>query len=541
MDSEIVSPIIALELYEYTKLYQKSVSDPEGFWMEIANHFFWKRWPQEVEVVSYNFDVTKGPVCVKWLDGCQTNMSYNVLDLCVNKGLGDRVAYYWESNDDKSHKQITYNELLRDVCKFANVLKGLGIKRGDRVAVYMSVTIELVTVMLACARIGAIHSVIFAGFSAEALADRIIDANCVVLVTSDGAFRANKFIPLKSIADSALNLCQRMKHKVMACIVNPHLNLNRNNVKDVNNNCINDNSGINWNPNVDILWTDVMANACDYCEPEWMEAEDPLFILYTSGSTGKPKGIVHTIGGYLLYSYITFKYVFNYTDGDVFFSTADLGWMAAHTFNVYGALANGCSVVLFEGTPVYPNPGRLWHIIDRLGVNIFYTAPTTIRSLMRFGDQYVKQYSRQSLKVLGTAGEPINPEAWQWFWDVVGDRRCPVVDNYWQTETGGPMITCLPGATPMKPGSATLPFFGVIPAILDSEGRELEGPAVGQLVFKKPAIASRRSDSRFPSKSLRDLRLTSGIVLCTHRWTRCEPSSGTLPTHNRHHRWGCRR
>ncbi|CAG2107429.1 unnamed protein product, partial [Medioppia subpectinata] len=315
---------------EYKKLYQKSVSDPEGFWMKIANHFFWKRWPQEVEVVSYNFDVTKGPVCVKWLDGCQTNMSYNILDLIINKGLGDRVAYYWlvESNDDKSHKQITYNELLRYVCKFANVLKGLGIKRGDRVAVYMSVTIELVIVMLACARIGAIHSVIFAGFSAEALADRIIDANCVVLVTFDGAFRANKFIPLKSIADSALNLCKQMNHRVKACIVSPHLNLNRINIIDVNNNNNTDyNSVINWDPNVDILWTDVMTNVSDYCEPEWMEAEDPLFVLYTSGSTGKPKGIVHTIGGYLLYSYLTFKTVFNYTDGDVFFSTADLGWI----------------------------------------------------------------------------------------------------------------------------------------------------------------------------------------------------------------------
>ncbi|CAG2117000.1 unnamed protein product, partial [Medioppia subpectinata] len=230
----------------------------------------------------------------------------------------------------------------------------------------------------------------------------------------------------------------------------------------------------------------VMTNVCDYCEPEWMDAEDPLFIMYTSGSTGKPKGIVHTIGGYLLYSYITFKYVFNYTDGDVFFSTADLGWMAAHTFTVYGSLANGCSIVLFEGTPTHPNPGHIWHIIDKWRVNIFNTAPTLIRSLMKFGDHYVKQYSRQTLKVLGTAGEPINPEAWLWFWEVVGDRRCPVVDNYWQTETGGPMLTCLPGATPIKPGSVALPFFGVIPAILDSEGRELEGPAVGQLVMKKP-------------------------------------------------------
>ncbi|CAG2120273.1 unnamed protein product, partial [Medioppia subpectinata] len=308
------------------------------------------------------------------------------------------------------------------------------------------------------------------GFSAEALADRIIDANCVVLVTSDGAFRANKFIPLKSIADSALDICTQMI-----------------NIIDVNNNNNTDyNSVINWDPNVDILWTDVMTNVCDYCEPEWMEAEDPLFVLYTSGSTGKPKGIVHTIGGYLLYSYLTFKTVFNYTDGDVFFSTADLGWITGHTFSVYGALANGCSIVLFEGIPTHPNPGHLWHIIDKWRVNIFNTAPTLIRSLMKFGDQYVKQHNRNTLKVLGTAGEPINPEAWLWFWDVVGDRRCPVVDNYWQTETSGPMITSIPGATPMKPGSATLPFFGVIPAILDSEGRELEGPAVGQLVFKKP-------------------------------------------------------
>ncbi|CAG2102143.1 unnamed protein product, partial [Medioppia subpectinata] len=407
-------------LDEYRKLYQKSVSDPKGFWSEIANNFYWKRWTQEVEVVSYNFDVTKGPVCVKWLDGCKTNVCYNVLDLVIEKGLGNRVAYYWESNDDNSHKIITYDELLRDVCRFANVLKGLGIKRGDRVAIYMSVTVELVTVMLACARIGAIHS--FAGFSAESLAERIIDANCVVLVTSDGAFRAKKFIPLKSIADSALDICKQMNHKVMACIVNPHLNLNRNNINDVLNNNIENTCGINWDPNVDILWTDVMTNVCNYCKPEWMEAEDPLFIMYTSGSTGKPKGIVHTVGGYLLYSYITFKYVFNYTDGDVFFSTADLGWITGHTFNVYGSLANGCSIVLFEGTPTHPNPGHLWHIIDKWRVNIFNTAPTLIRSLMKFGDQYVKQYSRQTLKVLGTAGEPINPEAWLWFWEVVGDR-----------------------------------------------------------------------------------------------------------------------
>ncbi|CAG2176082.1 unnamed protein product, partial [Oppiella nova] len=296
-------------LDEYRKLYVKSIEDPEAFWMDIANEFYWKRSPNK-PLVSYNFDASKGPIRVKWLDSALTNMCYNVLDRVVDKGLGDRVAYYWESNDDNSHRIVTYNGLLRDVCRFANALKSLGVKKGDRVAVYMSVSIELVVVMLSCARIGAIHTVIFAGFSAPALADRIMDANCILLVTADGAYRANKFIPLKSIADSALEICKRMNHKVIATIVSPHLKLYTAHGMD-------NNATINYDPKVDILWNDIMKNVSDSCEPEWMEAEDTLFILYTSGSTGKPKGIVHTIGGYLLYAYITFKYVFNYTDGDV--------------------------------------------------------------------------------------------------------------------------------------------------------------------------------------------------------------------------------
>ncbi|XP_054153142.1 acetyl-coenzyme A synthetase, cytoplasmic-like [Oppia nitens] len=469
---------------EYKHLYKKSIEDPEAFWMDIAKEFYWKSWSQNNDFLKYNFDLNNGPIYMKWMDGMVTNMCYNVVDRVIEKGLGDRVCYHWESNDANTYKHLTYNELKQEVCKFANALKSLGIKKGDRVAIYMSVSIELVIAMLGSARIGAIHSVIFAGFSAEALADRIIDANCCLIVTSDGAYRANKFIPLKDITDKALNICEHKGHQMIACIVSPHLDLSVSHQQ--NNKDINYNYAINWNNKIDIFWTDIMSSVSDYCQPVWLEAEDPLFILYTSGSTGKPKGMVHTVGGYLLYSYLTFKYVFNYTDGDVFLSTADLGWMAAHTFNVYGALANGCTVVLFEGTPVYPTPSRLWNIIDRLDVNIFYTAPTTIRSLMKFGDHYVKSSKRDSLKVLGTAGEPINPEAWYWFWDVVGDQRCPVVDNYWQTETGGPMITCFPGATPMKPGSATFPFFGVVAVVLDSNGKEIEGPAVGQLAFKKP-------------------------------------------------------
>ncbi|CAG2104244.1 unnamed protein product, partial [Medioppia subpectinata] len=471
---------------EYRQLYQKSVTNPEEFWTQIAKEFFWNRWPTDMEFVSYNFDVRKGPVAVKWLDGCQTNVCYNVLDrLIIDKGLGDRVAFHWQSNDDKCSKSVTYSDLLRDVCRFANVMKGLNVKRGDRVAIYMSVTVEVVVVMLACARIGAVHS--FAGFSAEALADRIIDANCVLLVTTDGAYRANKFVPLKSIADSALDICKQLNHKVMACIVNPHLNLHRINISKGNtdNGDHNDNTSINWYQNMDILWTDAMNKVTDYCEPEWMDSEDPLFILYTSGSTGKPKGIVHTSAGYLLYTYISYKHAFNYRDGDVFMSTSDLGWLAGHTFSVYGPLANGGTVVMLEGTPYWPTPDRLWRLVDQLAVNMLYTTPTIIRQLMTYGEQRVRNYSRRSLKVLAVVGEPMNPDAWRWVWDVVGERRCSVVDTYGQTETGA-MITGLAGCTPMKPGSAGLPLFGAVPAILDAEGRELDGPAVGQLVFKKP-------------------------------------------------------
>ncbi|CAG2165558.1 unnamed protein product [Oppiella nova] len=469
-------------LEEYRRMYKRSIEDPEGFWTDIAKDFYWKCAPKN-EFLKYNFDISNGPISIKWMEGAVTNMCYNVLDRIIDNGLGDRIAYHWEGNEPNNRRQITYNNLRRDVCKFANVLKSKGVKKGDRIAIYMPVTIELVTAMLACARIGAIHSVVFAGFSAEALSDRILDANCVLLVTSDGAYRGTKFIPLKDISDAALAACRQKGHRVIACIVNRHLNLGVEEA-DMNNNP--SKPMIKWNPEVDIWWDKVMKTASDYCEPTWLDAEDPLFILYTSGSTGKPKGVVHTTGGYMIYAATTFKYVFNYTDEDVFFCTADLGWITGHTVNVYGSLANGTTIVLFEGTPFYPNPGRLWEIVDDLNVNIFYTAPTAIRSLMKFGDEYVKKYKRTSLKLLGTAGEPINPEAWYWYMNVVGNGKCPIVDTFWQTETAAPMITPLPGCTPMKPGSATFPFFGVVPAIVNNEGKELEGPAVGQLVFKRP-------------------------------------------------------
>uniref|UniRef100_A0AAY4DU59 Acetyl-coenzyme A synthetase n=1 Tax=Denticeps clupeoides TaxID=299321 RepID=A0AAY4DU59_9TELE len=374
-----------------------------------------------------------------------------------------------QGNEPGDDLTITYKELLHQVCKFANVLKSQGVKKGDRVSIYMPMVIELVVAMLACARIGAVHSIVFAGYSAESLCERILDSQCTLLITADGFYRGDKLINLKLIADDALQ-------KSLCCSVF----------------CLS--SGFHilcfhqvpWNPEVDVCWHTLMDGASEDCEPEWCESEDPLFILYTSGSTGKPKGVMHTVSGYMLYTALTFKLVFDYQPGDVYWCTADIGWITGHSYITYGPLANGATCVLFEGLPTYPDVSRMWEIVDKYHVTKFYTAPTAIRLLMKYGTEPVHKYKRDSLKVLGTVGEPINPEAWQWYYNVVGDKRCPVVDTFWQTETGGHVLTPLPAATPMKPGSATFPFFGVIPAILNESGEELEGPSEGYLVFKQP-------------------------------------------------------
>ncbi|XP_028849396.1 acetyl-coenzyme A synthetase, cytoplasmic isoform X4 [Denticeps clupeoides] len=470
----------------YKELYTKSVDSPDEFWGDVVKDFFWKT-KHAGRFLDYNFDVTKGEIFIKCMEGATTNICYNVLDRNVHeRKLGEKIAFYWEGNEPGDDLTITYKELLHQVCKFANVLKSQGVKKGDRVSIYMPMVIELVVAMLACARIGAVHSIVFAGYSAESLCERILDSQCTLLITADGFYRGDKLINLKLIADDALQKCRDKSFSVLRCIMLKHLAL------CCSVFCLS--SGFHilcfhqvpWNPEVDVCWHTLMDGASEDCEPEWCESEDPLFILYTSGSTGKPKGVMHTVSGYMLYTALTFKLVFDYQPGDVYWCTADIGWITGHSYITYGPLANGATCVLFEGLPTYPDVSRMWEIVDKYHVTKFYTAPTAIRLLMKYGTEPVHKYKRDSLKVLGTVGEPINPEAWQWYYNVVGDKRCPVVDTFWQTETGGHVLTPLPAATPMKPGSATFPFFGVIPAILNESGEELEGPSEGYLVFKQP-------------------------------------------------------
>uniref|UniRef100_A0A671KPE4 Propionate--CoA ligase n=1 Tax=Sinocyclocheilus anshuiensis TaxID=1608454 RepID=A0A671KPE4_9TELE len=418
---------------KYKELYIRSVESPEEFWGDVAKDFFWKT-KYTGKFLDYNFDVTKGEIFVKCMEGATTNICYNVLDRNIyERKLGDKVAFYWLGNEPGDEKTVTYRELLQQVCKFANVLKSQGVKKGDRVSIYMPMVVELVVAMLACARIGAVHSIVFAGFSAESLCERIMDSQCCILIT---AVIYSKCVP--------------------------------------------------WNPEIDLCWHSLIGGASEECEPVWCDSEDPLFILYTSGSTGKPKGVLHTVSGYMLYTAATFKMVFDYHSDDVYWCTADIGWITGHSYITYGPLANGATSVLFEGLPTYPDVSRMWEIVDKYHISKFYTAPTAIRLLMKYGSEPVQKYKRSSLKILGTVGEPINPEAWQWYYSVVGEKRCPVVDTFWQTETGGHVMTPLPAATPMKPGSATFPFFGVVPAILNESGEELEGPSEGYLVFKQP-------------------------------------------------------
>ncbi|KAM6929399.1 acetyl-coenzyme A synthetase, cytoplasmic isoform 2-T2 [Lycodopsis pacificus] len=475
---------------KYKELYLKSIEHPDEFWGDIAKDFFWKT-KHTGQFLDYNFDVTKGEIFIKFMEGASTNICYNVLDRNVHeRKLGDNVAFYWEGNEPGDELTVTYRELLQKVCQFANVLKSQGVKKGDRVSIYMPMVVELVVAMLACARIGAVHSIVFAGFSAESLCERIIDSQCSLLITADGFYRGDKLINLKLLADEALQKCRDKGFSIQRCIMLKHLS------KEAEETPLGSQSPpakracpdlqVPWNPEVDLCWHTLVRGASDECEPEWCHSEDPLFILYTSGSTGKPKGVLHTVSGYMLYTATTFKLVFDHQPDDVYWCTADIGWITGHSYITYGPLANGATSVLFEGLPTYPDVSRMWEIVDKYHVTKFYTAPTAIRLLMKYGREPVQKYKRESLKILGTVGEPINPEAWHWYYTVVGEKRCPIVDTFWQTETGGHVLTPLPAATPMKPGSATFPFFGVVPAILNESGEELEGPSNGYLVFKQP-------------------------------------------------------
>jgi len=443
----------------YTTMYQRSIEEPEAFWAQQAEQFLaWsKRWDTVMD-----YDYPKG--YIRWFEGGKLNVSVN----CIDRHLetrGDQVAIIWEGDNPANDKKITYRQLHEQVCKFANVLKTQGVKKGDRVCIYLPMISEAATVMLACTRIGAVHSIVFGGFSAEALKDRILDSDCRYVVCADEGYRGGKTIPIKANVDQAAVSCPRLEKVIV--------------IK---------NSGnlVDWHEQRDIWYHEAMTEASAECPPEEMDAEDPLFILYTSGSTGKPKGVLHTTGGYLLYAAMTHKYVFDYHEGDIYWCTADIGWVTGHSYTIYGPLCNGATTLMFEGVPTYPEADRFWRVIDKHQVNIFYTAPTAIRALMAQGSDFVTRTDRSSLRILGSVGEPINPEAWEWYYHVVGNGRCPLMDTWWQTETGGILITPLPGVTALKPGSATLPFFGIIPEIMDNQGRIMEGVAEGILVISRP-------------------------------------------------------
>ena len=449
---------------EYAKLYQQSIENPEDFWAEIAEKFTWfKKWDQ---VRSYDF---KDEINIKWFEGAKTNLSVNCLDRHIKNGHGKKVAYYWEGNETSSAKTITYQELLDETCKFANALKALGVEKGDRVTIYMPMIPELPVALLACARIGAIHSVVFGGFSADSLADRIIDCESTFLITADGGQRAKKNIALKDIADAAIDKAAANGVMVSKSIVVQHTQ-----------------QKITWHEGRDVWWHNITKGAQVTCTPEEMDAEDPLFILYTSGSTGKPKGVLHSTAGYMVYAATTHQYVFDYHPEDVYWCTADIGWVTGHSYIVYGPLCNGATSVMFEGVPTHPDAGRFWEIVEKYKVNSFYTAPTALRALMREGDEWPQKHDLSSLRVLGTVGEPINPEAWMWYHKEIGAENCAIVDTWWQTETGGILISPLPGAISTKPGSATLPFFGVKPVILKEDGSKADKNEGGLLTIAEP-------------------------------------------------------
>ncbi len=440
----------------YQDMYRRSIEDPEGFWGDEGKRIDWLKPYTKVKDVSYS-----GDVHIRWFEDGTLNASANCLDRHL-ASRGDQTAIIWEGDDPAEDKRISYRELHAQVCRFANGLKDIGAKKGDRVTIYLPMIPEAAIAMLACARIGAVHSVVFGGFSPDSLAGRIQDCDSNIIITSDEGLRGGRPIPLKANTDAALKSCP----SIDKCVV----------VKRTG-------GDIDWLEGRDVWYHDITDAASEDCPPEEMNAEDPLFILYTSGSTGQPKGVLHTTGGYMVYTSLTHQYVFDYHDGDIYWCTADVGWVTGHSYIVYGPLANGATTVMFEGVPNYPDSSRFWQVCDKHQINIFYTAPTAIRALMREGDGPVAKTSRQSIRLLGTVGEPINPEAWMWYHRVVGDSRCPIVDTWWQTETGGILITPLPGAIDLKPGSATLPFFGVQPEIVDADGKVIEGAGQGNLVI----------------------------------------------------------
>ena len=440
---------------KYLQEYERSINDPENFWAEHGQRIDWIKPYTHIKDVSYS----EKDLHIKWFYDGTLNVSSNCLDRHLEK-RGDQTAIIWEGDDPNEDKRISFKELHSEVCKFANALKELGVKKGDRITIYMPMIPEAAVAMLACARVGAIHSVVFGGFSPDALAGRIQDCDSSLIITADEGIRGGKPIPLKANTDAALNSCPMCKTVVV--------------VKRTG-------GKIDWVEGRDYWYHDITSAQSEECQPEEMNAEDPLFILYTSGSTGKPKGVKHTSGGYIVYASMTHEYVFDYKDGEVYWCTADVGWVTGHSYILYGPLANGATTLMFEGVPNYPNSSRFWDVCDKHNVSIFYTAPTALRALMREGEGPVKATSRKSLRLLGSVGEPINPEAWLWYYNVVGDGRCPIVDTWWQTETGGILITPLPGATDLKPGSATRPFFGIKPIIVDADGNVLDGATTGNL------------------------------------------------------------